>query len=221
MQKDLIIIGAGSVGGHIASNLNQYSLEYNLLGFLDDDPSKSDTSIVGFPLLGTVDQICKYSTKINIVVGIAFPFMKLSIVGKLKNLGYHNFPTLISNASWISKNVSIGEGCIIYPGTSINYNTRIENFVIFNMNCAIGHDCKIGNHISFAPGGLLGGNTKIGDLTEMGIGSQCLQGINIGSEANIGAGSVIIKDVPDYATVVGNPGKIIKYSKRETDNLIY
>lgn len=45
----------------------------------------------------------------------------------------------------------------------------------------------------------------------MGIGASIIQGITIGKWATIGAGTVIIQDVPDYAVVVGIPGKIIRY----------
>ena len=37
------------------------------------------------------------------------------------------------------------------------------------------------------------------------------KGVNIGKGAVIGAGSIVTKDVPAYAVVVGNPAKIIKY----------
>ena len=42
-----------------------------------------------------------------------------------------------------------------------------------------------------------------------------IQGIKIGKWAKIGAGAVIVNDIPDYAMVVGVPGKIIKYLKNE------
>ena len=212
MQEELIIIGAGSVGGHVASNLQDYSSHYKCIGFLDDDLSKVETKFVNFPVLGTVEKISDYNLDINIVVGIAFPLMKSKIIEKLKKFGFYNFPSLISNAAWISKNTKIGEGCIVYPGVSINYNTSIGDFVVFNMNCAIGHDCRIGNNISFAPGVLIGGNTHIDDFTEMGIGCRTLQGLSIGENSSVGAGAVIIKDVPEGAVIVGNPGKIIKYN---------
>jgi acetyltransferase-like isoleucine patch superfamily enzyme len=49
-----------------------------------------------------------------------------------------------------------------------------------------------------------------GELSFIGIDSTIIQGVKVGKNVTIGAGSVVIKDIPDNAVVVGNPGKIIK-----------
>ena len=46
----------------------------------------------------------------------------------------------------------------------------------------------------------------------MGANSTILYDVNIGNNVIIGAGSVVVKDVPDNAVVVGNPARIIKYN---------
>lgn len=212
MKQDLLIIGAGCVGGHIASNLDYYTSEYNLLGFLDDNSSKIGEEFVGYPILGNLDTIKYYPSTIAIFIGIAFPTVKLKVLNKLKKFGCSNFPSLISKFTWVSKNVEIGAGTILYPGTTINYNCSIGDFVVINMNCSLGHDCNIESFVSFAPGVLLGGNTEIGNATQMGIGAKSIQDINIGQKCIVGAGAVIIRDVPNTAVVVGNPGRIIKYT---------
>lgn len=56
----------------------------------------------------------------------------------------------------------------------------------------------------------MAGHVEVGEGSHIGIGVSIIQGIKIGKWCTIGAGAVIIKDVPDGATVVGNPGKIIK-----------
>ncbi|HLS31877.1 MAG TPA: DapH/DapD/GlmU-related protein [Flavobacteriaceae bacterium] len=48
-----------------------------------------------------------------------------------------------------------------------------------------------------------------GRIRFIGANSVVKEGINIGDHVIIGAGSVVIKDVPDGCTVVGNPGRII------------
>ena len=51
----------------------------------------------------------------------------------------------------------------------------------------------------------------IGSDVWVGANAQLLGGIHIGNGAVIGAGTVVAKDVPPYAVVVGNPARIIKY----------
>ena len=62
------------------------------------------------------------------------------------------------------------------------------------------------------------GDIVIGNDVWIGAKSTIMSGVNIGDGAVVGGGSVITKDIPSYAIVVGNPGKVVKY--RFTHNQI-
>lgn len=128
-----------------------------------------------------------------------------------------NFTTLIHPHSNISKRASIGEGTVVMAGVSVNSSSEIGRHVILNTNCSVDHDCIIEDFVHVSPNAALAGGVKIGEGTHVGIGASIIQGIKIGKWCTIGAGSVIIKDVPDYATVVGNPGTVIKYAEIKAD----
>ena len=179
MYEDLYIIGAGSVGGHLAVNLSQYSQNFVLRGFLDDHPKKIGTDFCGFPVLGPVSEVLTLG-EVNLVLGIAFPKIKKQIHMKLRGQSRFNWPTFVHRKAWVSRGVEIGPGSIIYPGSSINYGSHIGSFVVMNMNCAIGHDTTIGNFASLAPGVATGGHTCIEDGVDMGIGSSTIQDTVIG-----------------------------------------
>ena len=53
--------------------------------------------------------------------------------------------------------------------------------------------------------------TTLGKGASIGANATILAGIHIGKGAMIGAGSVVVKDVPDNAVVVGNPSRILRY----------
>ncbi|HGY11631.1 MAG: hypothetical protein B6D61_00565 [Bacteroidetes bacterium 4484_249] len=207
-MKDLIIIGAGSVGSHIAHNLDEYLTGYRLLGFLDDDPDKIDLNLFGYPVIGNIDTFFSKDFKnVEVIIGIAFPNTKKKIIEKLTSKKAFISPSLVSKNAWLSKRVAVGNGAIIYPGVSINFGTHIDEFVVINMNCAIGHDCHIGKYTSLAPGVNLAGHTYIGNSVDMGIGSATIQNIKISSNSVVGGNSIVIHNVDEPTTVVGVPAK--------------
>ena len=52
---------------------------------------------------------------------------------------------------------------------------------------------------------------EIGDDVWIGTNSVVLPGVTIGRGAVIGAATVVTEDVPAFAVVVGNPGRVVKY----------
>lgn len=101
----------------------------------------------------------------------------------------------IMDSTQIGKNLIVwhGIGLIVHPKTIIGDN------VILRQNTTIGSSKHNGGAPILCNGCDIGSNSVIiGDIT-------------IGESAKIGAGSVVVKDVPPFAVVAGNPGKIIKY----------
>lgn len=103
----------------------------------------------------------------------------------------------------------INKGIIVLPGTIITTNCKIGNHVSINLNCTIGHDTEIGDYTTIHPGCNISGNVKIGSGCEIGTNSCIIPGVVIGNNVVIGAGSVVIRNVPDNTTVVGNPAKVL------------
>lgn len=213
MESKKFIVGAGSIGGHIVSNLDLYNLESSIIHFIDDDPRKLNTLVCGVEVLGNIDTLLQTEIEVEVFVAIANPKQKKAIVSKLKENKNIQFPSLIAINAWISFGVSLGAGCIIYPNCSINYGSVLGDFILLNMNCAIGHHTSIANYSSLYPSVSTGGNTKISENVEIGIGSSIIQNISIGKNAIIGAGSVVIDDVSGNSSVVGVPAKEFKNEK--------
>ena len=52
---------------------------------------------------------------------------------------------------------------------------------------------------------------RISDDVWIGANATILKGVTIGTGAVVGAGAVVTRDVPDYAIVMGNPARVVKY----------
>jgi serine acetyltransferase len=72
------------------------------------------------------------------------------------------------------------------------------------------HECELGEAVHVAPGACLAGRVRVGAYAFIGIGAQVIQCLAVGEGATVGAGAVVIADVPDGATAVGVPARIIK-----------
>lgn len=125
-----------------------------------------------------------------------------------------NYISAIDKNSTVSDFSKIGIGTVVMANATINAGATVGNHCIINTSSVIEHDCILEDFVHISPNASLAGNVTVGEGSHIGIGACVIQGIKIGKWSTIGAGAVIIKDVPDYATVVGNPGRVIKIKEK-------
>lgn len=171
---------------------------------IDDNPHL--TSLLEYPVFNSL-QAAGVTASDQMVICIGNNRIRKAVAAKLQQVPFTN---AIHPSSVISQRSEMGTGNVVMPNVSVNIHTRIGNHVILNTNCSIDHDCVIGDFVHISPNAALAGNVRVGEGTQIGIGASVIQNISIGKWVTIGAGAVIIRDVPDYAVVVGNPGRIIK-----------
>lgn len=114
-------------------------------------------------------------------------------------------------------------GIEIHPGARIGRRFVIDH----GMGVVIGETTEIGDDVLLYQGVVLGGTSlskgkrhpTIGDRVVIGAGATVLGDIKVGNDAKIGSGSVVVKSVPDGATVVGVPGKVVAEHREPVLNL--
>ena len=77
----------------------------------------------------------------------------------------------------------------------------------------MGHHNVIEDFTFIGPNACTDGEVWVKEGAFIGLGASVKPGVTIGKFATVGAGSVVIEDVPDYATVFGVPAKIIKIER--------
>jgi sugar O-acyltransferase (sialic acid O-acetyltransferase NeuD family) len=178
--------------------------ELTINGIVDDHPSHE--VLYGIPVFNT-KEFETFSDK-NIIVSVGDNSIRKKIVAHLAA----DYSIAIHAKAIVSDHATINEGTVIMPAAVVNADVFIGQHCIINTAAVIEHDCKIANFVHVSPNAALAGDVTVGEGTHIGIGAIVIQGIKIGKWATIGAGAVVISDIPDYAVVVGNPGKIIKYN---------
>ncbi|WOH37376.1 serine O-acetyltransferase [Thalassotalea fonticola] len=122
---------------------------------------------------------------------------------------------------WLARTVSTLfrwlTGVEIHPGATIGRRFFIDH----GMGIVIGETAEIGNDCTVYHGVTLGGTSwsagkrhpTLENNVVIGAGAKVLGPLNVGANARIGSNAVVVKDVPEGATVIGIPGRIVSNSK--------
>lgn len=101
--------------------------------------------------------------------------------------------------------------------SDINYRAEIgPGFSMYHVfGTTLGSSVKIGSNVTIVHGVTIAGKSKkfptINNNVYIGTGACILGGVTIGSNVVIGANTVVTKDIPENAVVVGNPCRIVSY----------
>ena len=167
------------------------------------------------------------AAKSKLSVVLTYPGVKSVFFHRIaNNLWNLNLYTLARIVSQFSRFLT---GIEIHPAAKIGKNLFIDH----GMGTVIGETSVVGNNVTLYHGVTLGGispaensndqrdkkrHPTIEDNVIIGCGASILGPINIGSCARVGANTVVLKDVPSYATMVGNPVKNININKDTSFN---
>ncbi len=119
----------------------------------------------------------------------------------------HEAETIIHPAAVVASSVSVGAGVFVGAGAIVIADAAIGPGAIINTAASVDHDCEIGAAAHIAPGVHLCGNVSIGDRSLIGVGSAVRPGISVCADAVVGAGAVVVADIEDSGTYVGNPAR--------------
>lgn len=129
------------------------------------------------------------------------------MIHPLHRAGIPLLPRFLSNVSRFFTGVEI------HPGVKIGKGIFIDH----GMGVVLGETAEIGDGCTIYQGVTLGGTSlshgkrhpTLGRNVVVGVNSSVLGAIVLGDNARIGGGSVVVKDVPANATVVGVPARIV------------
>jgi serine O-acetyltransferase len=149
----------------------------------------------------------------------------------VKAVFFHKFAHLFHVAGFdliariISQTIRFFTGIEIHPGAKIGKNLFIDH----GMGVVIGETSEIGDNVTIYHAVTLGGSSPsidserqrhekrhptIGNDVVIGSGAQIIGPVKVGNGARIAANAVVVKDVPENATMVGIPAKAVKLENK-------
>ncbi|NLJ31921.1 MAG: serine O-acetyltransferase [Clostridiales bacterium] len=126
-------------------------------------------------------------------------------------------------ARYLSQRARHKTGIEIHPGATIGKGLFIDH----GMGVVIGETTEIGDNCTLYQGVTLGGTGKdhgkrhptLGSSVMVGAGAKILGPFRVGDNARVAAGAVVLDEVPDNATAVGVPARVVRLNGVRPSNL--
>ena len=146
--------------------------------------------------------------------------------------------TKIWHFSHVQSGARIGKSCILGQNVNIGNNVIIGNNVKIQNNVSIYEGVEIHDYVFCGPsivftnilkprsefpqqGSEYYQKTIVKKSASLGANATIICGSRIGRYAFIGAGTVVTKDIPDHALVIGNPGKVVGWVDKLGNKLTF
>ena len=205
MVKDLVVVGTGGIDiVRLIESINDDKPTYNLVGFLEKDPTKIGTDILGYPVLGGDELLLTTCSKCAVVNNVMHtPRIHEKIQNKLVS-DYHiqDFPNIVSPFINL-RSIDLGVGNILYTGNGLGSCIKIGNFNILYA-AQIGHETTIADYNLIARAGI-GSRCRIGSYNLIGNAVTLANSLRMGDDNEVGVGSVVIKNIKNNHHLMGYP----------------
>ena len=214
MSERILIWGGGGHGRVVADVAR--ALGHTVVGYVDRDAAKmgrvvepggARVVVADHAFVDAVRRGDGYAGRATVVaLAIGDNAARVAALAQLDGCAV---ATLVHPSAVCSPSANIGPGTVVFPRAVVNAAAMVGTAAIVNTGAIVEHDCVLDDGAHVSPGAVLGGAVRVGHRAWIGAGATVIPGVAVGRDAIVGAGAIVIRDVPDGATVVGNPARAI------------
>ena len=199
------IVGSGGHGREILQVFlaaqRAGGVDSEFAGFFDDRPDESLLHRLGTRCLGGMADAASFDGGCWLGLG----------AGALKERfasGVLAAPPLVHPMADVGTDVTLSPGTVVFAQSTVTTNISLGVHVHVGRGAAVGHDSVIHDFASIMPLASISGSVEVGERAFVGTGAAVRQGLHLGADSTVGMGAVVLNDVPQGATVFGNPARV-------------
>jgi sugar O-acyltransferase (sialic acid O-acetyltransferase NeuD family) len=218
--EPLVLVGPGGFGRETAElvrAINDDQLAqageppWDLLGFLDDDPSRHGTSVSGTRVLGGLDELGTLpDARVVVCTGHPGDFTSKKRIVERLALPPERYATLVHPSAVLPASCRIGEGTVVLAGVVATTEVEIGAHVGAMPQTVLTHDDRLGDFVTVGAGVRLAGTVQVHEGAYLGSGCLIRENCEIGPWALIGMGAVVTRDIPGGEVWAGVPARFLR-----------
>ena len=212
MTRPLLIIGTGGFAREASAAVwADPERRWQLVGFLDDDPSRVGTVVGGAEVLGPTEAVADYP-EASVVVCTGNPrdyASRYRIVHRL-GLDTERYATIVHPSVSLGHGSHVGHGSVLLAQVVLTADVTIGTHVACMPHVTLTHDDVVGSFSTIASGVSVGGSAHVGTGAYLGAAAVLREGVTIGDWSLVGAGSLVLADLPARCVAFGHPARPVR-----------
>lgn len=211
MNQPLILLGSGGFAREVAAAvaaINTFSPEWNLLGFLDDNPVLHGAEVANLPVLGPLEWAQDHRD-VMVVACMGSPknyACRKTVVDRL-DIEQQRYATLVHPGASVGNSCTLGVGSVLLAGAVLTADVRVGSHVTVMPHALLTHDNRVDDFASLTGGVKFAGGVHIEEGAYIGAGAMVDAGVTVGAWSQIGSASLVRHDVPAGQVWLGTPAR--------------
>lgn len=209
--RELLLVGAGGFGREAAaavSAVNAVRPTWQLLGFLDDDPTKHGGAVGGVPVVGPIEAVHEHvDAQVVLCTGRPDNYTSRQVLAERVGLDDDRYATVVHPTASLGSTCVVGPGTVLLAHVDLTADVTVGRHVVVMPQVVLTHDVRVDDFVTVASGVRVGGGCHIGSGAYIGSGACLRESLEVGARAMIGMGAVVTRDVPPERMWFGVPAR--------------
>lgn len=192
--------------------------DYDVVGFIDDNPAHVGGTFGGCPVLSRA-ALDEYPEALVLAVpGSPRTFRERRAVIEGLGIAAHRFARVVHPKATVAPWASVGRNVLIMAGVVITSDAVIGDHVCILPNTVVHHDVHIGAWTLVGSNVTVAGGVRIGSGAYVGSGTSVRDGITIGDGTLVGLGSTVLRNVEAHVVIAGVPARVLHADGSRSDH---
>jgi sugar O-acyltransferase (sialic acid O-acetyltransferase NeuD family) len=212
-MSKLIVVTASGLSREVLATVEARG-DYDVIGFLDDEPALLGIRISGLPVLGSIADAARFSDT-AFVVSAGHGQTRQHIVDRLaaQGVGDDRYATIIDPTVRLPRTSSVGVGSIILAECVLTADVFLGRHVVAMPHVTLTHDDQVSDFATLCAGVSLGGGVHVERAAYLGMNASVRERLFVGANSTLGMGSVLLENLPAGETWAGCPAHFLQDSR--------
>src|SRR5689334_19841964 len=150
-MHDVIIAGAGG-HGKVVLDILRAARRYRPIGFIDANPSLTDSYVGGLPVLGSANALpmLRRQKVRRAIVAIGDNRTRLQYMGILREHGF-DLVNAVHPTAHVSRSATLGRNVVAAPQSAVVAEAQLGDGVIVNTGAVVDHECELAEGVHVCP----------------------------------------------------------------------